>query len=579
MLASIKTPSGATYSGTLTVAPLDSLVFTSQSAPTITIPFSDIKTQLKNKDGAAKVILKVKLISSDNAYQLFFTDPDQKIAVADRQNVIDTIANHLSSNDNNNDSKQNVLPAKDSSISSPNTTPVLSAPGSTHSMSEIDLTNIDKKPVYNRHRLVKHVEVKYDDFSVKQELLKNDKNLATLFKDIVLSGFISEKEFWDSRRHLLVRQAWEINQKQGPTSQLLDLRSTPSDEVSFKFTPEIIDSILEQYGAVRRAYEATVLTGKVSTKSFWERFLKSKYFKKTPGVPTRDNFFLRFEKMEEDESEAHPEGIKYNSNSLLLDLEAVEEDYERGGNEAEMPMRAGRVKESLPVIRQYNMNSDRVVRQIKDSKLKESLEKKNQNDSMNIDDNCITESDIIYMNETEIPDLRIREETYTFPLIISDRAGYLQSINIDKNIEDIQHFERLHAQKFNDDVSKWELKLYEYNANDPNCVVVENKLLREIEDGRSGVSKEDTDNVIQAKKLFSSSKELLHHYYILVSSNNPNMQDLVSKRKRVMEALKEAYEKLNELKKKSNDDDDLNALQITESILPALEKISSQFKN
>ena len=101
-----------------------------------------------------------------------------------------------------------------------------------------------------------------EDLKLRAALLAKNKELSRLHKELVLPGLITEEEFWESRRHLLLSQQLQNKQKKGlPSSLLADIRpttDTSSSDIKYTLTPAIIHSIFLQYPQVHRIYQENV---------------------------------------------------------------------------------------------------------------------------------------------------------------------------------------------------------------------------------------------------------------------------------------------------------------------------------
>ncbi|KAI8607021.1 hypothetical protein BC830DRAFT_1183896 [Chytriomyces sp. MP71] len=201
------------------------------------------------------------------------------------------------------------------------------------------------------------------DIELRQNLLSKNKDLKLLHQDLVISGILSEQEFWASRKEMLVNQDWiQGGQKRGLSSAaLVDIvKATavagsgsgsgikgetdsatpdPSSTKKFKFTPEIIHSIFVQFPAVQLAYENNV-PEKMSEKQFWTKYAQSKSFHaltsgrhdgvlgKFAGGNDRDEkLFATFEGDVDDDSLPIPKKLKKDPINMLLDLSSSVEDH------------------------------------------------------------------------------------------------------------------------------------------------------------------------------------------------------------------------------------------------------------
>jgi len=94
------------------------------------------------------------------------------------------------------------------------------------------------------------------DLGLRMRLLKRNHDLQSLHAELVLTGQITEDEFWDGREYMLQAQQQEESQKQGRTGQMADPKPQTGDggEVKITVTPQLIADIFAQYPVVQKAY-------------------------------------------------------------------------------------------------------------------------------------------------------------------------------------------------------------------------------------------------------------------------------------------------------------------------------------
>ncbi|KAJ3508383.1 hypothetical protein NLJ89_g5788 [Agrocybe chaxingu] len=181
--------------------------------------------------------------------------------------------------------------------------------------------------------------------------------LGALHRDLVMTGQITEAEFWDGREHLILAQAAAEGQKKGKPGQLVDPRpeAVEGGEIKIRITPQLVHDIFDEYPVVARAYSENV-PNKLSEEQFWKRYFQSKLFNvhrasirssATQHVVKEDPIFDKRPRNE------HVE--------VFVDLAATLEDHEETGNEKDITMQAGRQKAALPLIRKFNEHSERLL--------------------------------------------------------------------------------------------------------------------------------------------------------------------------------------------------------------------------
>lgn len=138
----------------------------------------------------------------------------------------------------------------------------------------------------NRRGMPSNAEV-----TAREELLKTNADLATLYEETVKAGVITAEDFWEARRNLfsdaMAKKA--TGQKHGIENTLEgDLKGSRdgiSDTVTCNLTNEKMHRIFAERPSVRQAFLDNV-PKKMTEREFWTRFLRSEYFKQMrAGAP------------------------------------------------------------------------------------------------------------------------------------------------------------------------------------------------------------------------------------------------------------------------------------------------------
>ncbi|KAI9004052.1 hypothetical protein BC832DRAFT_69680 [Gaertneriomyces semiglobifer] len=282
---------------------------------------------------------------------------------------------------------------------------------------------------------------------VRIAVLNENAELRQLHTTLVINGPLSEEDFWSQRQHMLEYQKWQRSQKRGQQGTVVNVRPAEGEgsDVKFVFNDDIVASILSQFPPVRKAYEATVSTGKVSKETFLRMFLESKYYnrKSLPDAKAADEFFSKYEDEDDDDYVLNPKTALYESNNYLLDLQAQIEDHGHTGNTPDPTMRPGGVKAALPLIRQFNRVSEGVLNANKRPIAKSTKR---------------PQADDVYRDATELEDLVIKPPPARRPLEIRDSSGYFSQASVsDTNIA-VQDAQSM-VESFNDRVLQWQLNL------------------------------------------------------------------------------------------------------------------------
>lgn len=119
-----------------------------------------------------------------------------------------------------------------------------------------------------------------EDFAVRKKVLMKNAELASLHRELVMSGQITEVEFWEGRevscfvellprtvaetkgmcfQHMLEAEMAQDNQRRGRPGQLVDPRpETVDGDIKIRVTPQLVHDIFEEYPVVARAYNDNV---------------------------------------------------------------------------------------------------------------------------------------------------------------------------------------------------------------------------------------------------------------------------------------------------------------------------------
>lgn len=113
------------------------------------------------------------------------------------------------------------------------------------------------------------------------KLLREDSELQKLHKQFVLSGVLTEAEFWATRKKLLDGNASRTSKqrvgfKSAMISDLKPLTDGRTNRVTFNLTPEIIHQIFAEKPAVHQAF-LNFVPNKMTEKDFWNKYCRAEY--------------------------------------------------------------------------------------------------------------------------------------------------------------------------------------------------------------------------------------------------------------------------------------------------------------
>ncbi|KAF9437144.1 RNA polymerase II transcription factor B subunit 1 [Entomortierella beljakovae] len=325
-------------------------------APTVSVKHDDIKGLFVNAESSAKVMIKVVEIKPDTSHSFVFTSGD---AVKERNDFKEGISAILA------ERQLRANATAGGAVPSPAGSPVISdssAPGTPRSATPSRMGPGGVRRTLNGAGPSAELKARF-------ELLKQNKEMATLHKELVMGKHVSEEEFWESRKHLLRNKAAIDQQQKGQSSAWLDLKpeTGESNDVKYVMTPQVIHSVCQQYPSIKRAYDMYV-PDKLSEGEFWKRYFQSRFFHRSrsgrgANEPDDDIFDKALEE-DEEETKSAPKRIKLDHINRLVDLSTTEEDHFESYTSPDSTMAAGKTKESkeaMPLIRRFNRYAQRVL--------------------------------------------------------------------------------------------------------------------------------------------------------------------------------------------------------------------------
>lgn len=119
----------------------------------------------------------------------------------------------------------------------------------------------------------------------RMKLLREDSELQKLHKELVISGVLTEAEFWATRKSLHDAAVHKTSkQRVGFKSAMLaDVRPLTdgrTNKVTFNLTPEIIHQIFAEKPAVHQAF-LNFVPSKMTEKDFWTKYCRAEYLHRT----------------------------------------------------------------------------------------------------------------------------------------------------------------------------------------------------------------------------------------------------------------------------------------------------------
>ena len=154
-----------------------------------------------SKEGAAQVRLKLGLLGDDNGHNFTFTSPPQ-IALAEREKFKKELTNIISRNRSQDGLPKPIQPSLSlsNSLSVSSGTPAVATTKPT--APPLRLSDSRAPSVSGDSRRPTPVFTGNDptsDFRLRKKVLMSNPELGALHRELVMSGQITEAEFWDGR--------------------------------------------------------------------------------------------------------------------------------------------------------------------------------------------------------------------------------------------------------------------------------------------------------------------------------------------------------------------------------------------
>ncbi|XP_068313430.1 general transcription and DNA repair factor IIH subunit TFB1-3-like [Pyrus communis] len=172
------------------------------------------------------------------------------------------------------------------------------------------------------------------EMELRMKLLQEDSELQNLHMQFVISGVLTESEFWATRKKLLDGDSrTKPKQRVGfKNSMILDTKPTSDgrmNKVTFNFTPEIKYQIFALKPAVHQAF-LELVPSKMTAKDFWTKYFRAEFLHSTKNTAAiaaeaaEDEELAIF--LKEDEILAREARQKIRRVDPTLDMEADQGD-------------------------------------------------------------------------------------------------------------------------------------------------------------------------------------------------------------------------------------------------------------
>ncbi|TIA87502.1 hypothetical protein E3P99_03142 [Wallemia hederae] len=279
-----------------------------------------------------------------------------------------------------------------------------------------------------------------EDLEIRKKVLVKDPALAKLHRDLVISGVISENDFWQGRQQLLLLEHLSQSQKPGKPSTLVDPRPTSSQagEFTITITPQLVHDIFQEYPIVQKAYVENV-PNPLNESDFWIRYFHSHLFARHRASSRQDANEARndpvFDQYLEDVDDGlEPRHLDRPVFDRLLDLGSTHYDHNEHGNALDITMQAGKVKAALPLMRRFNEHSQRLLdATIGDDVQSQQHHIPNYEQQITIDDlQSNTENEPVRLN------MRHGEQYYTSNVILDADGKHIAAEDSERVWENIR---------------------------------------------------------------------------------------------------------------------------------------------
>ena len=160
----------------------------------LSLSYAPYKALFCSKEGAAQVRLKLGLLGDENGHNFTFTSP-QPVAYTEREKFKKELTNIISRNRSVQDIQRpiiSVTPSAAVSSSVSNAPPPRPLAGPSTSRAASVSSGRGSTPVIPGNDSA-------SDFRLRKKVLIGNTDLGALHRDLVMSGQITEAEFWDGR--------------------------------------------------------------------------------------------------------------------------------------------------------------------------------------------------------------------------------------------------------------------------------------------------------------------------------------------------------------------------------------------
>ncbi|KAH9006725.1 hypothetical protein EDB83DRAFT_2509368 [Lactarius deliciosus] len=179
----------------------------------------------------------------------------------------------------------------------------------------------------------------------------NTPDLAALHRELVVSGQVTETEFWEGREHLLLARAASDSQKKRRLGQL-------GGENKTVIAPQLVHDVFDEYPVVAKAYDETC-RAKYPSQTFYSRRASIRSTATQHVVKDEAIFDKCLEKLDD---ELEPRRPRDDEVDMFIDPETTRGDHEAGSSLRDVTIQARKQRGALPLIRKSNEHSERLLK-------------------------------------------------------------------------------------------------------------------------------------------------------------------------------------------------------------------------
>lgn len=220
------------------------------SKPVLSLEGPHLRNLFASKAGSGKIVLRVVVAGGDGTDQnLNFTFINASSALSDREHFKTGLSDVLAIN------------RGASGETSQAATPGAGEGGPQHAPSALSEKAKGKQRAFTpADQQSQQQPASAQDMSLRMNLLQREPELRQLHAELVITGTISEDEFWAGREYLLDQARQEQLQQPGRNAQMAEAQQKygRDGEIKISLTPQLIADIFAQHPVVQRAYAENV---------------------------------------------------------------------------------------------------------------------------------------------------------------------------------------------------------------------------------------------------------------------------------------------------------------------------------